>query len=86
MGGFPCCHCSELSSICDFARVVTALFQKSVGAIFLLLSRHNLEAVDRFRYVVTAVSLNSLCDFPHVVTALSQKAVDLVFCLFSLHT
>ena len=38
--GFPSCHCSELSSVWGFPHVVTALFQTSVDAVFLVLSRH----------------------------------------------
>ena len=49
-----CCHCTvlsrgwfsicrhfcALSSVCDFAHVVSALFQKSVRAVFLVVSLH----------------------------------------------
>ena len=38
--GVPSCHCSELSSVWGFPHVVTALFQTSVDAVFLVLSRH----------------------------------------------
>ena len=37
---FPSCHCSEVSSIWGFPHVVTALFQISVDAVFVVLSRH----------------------------------------------
>ena len=38
--GFPSCHCSKLSSVWGFPYVATALFQTSVDAVFLGLSRH----------------------------------------------
>ena len=35
-----CCHCCALSSVWGFPHVVTALFQTSMDAVFLVLSRH----------------------------------------------
>ena len=85
MDGFPSCHCSELSSVSDFPHAVTALFQKSVDAIFRVLSRHIYQAMDGFLYVVTAVSLSSRCDFPQVATVLFQRTMDVVFHVLSHH-
>ena len=35
-----CCHCCALRNVWGFPHVVTALFQASVDAVFLVLSRH----------------------------------------------
>ena len=82
-GWFSSCHCSKLSSVSDFPHAVTALFQKSVDVVFLVLSRQIQQAVDGFLYAVTAVSLSSRYDFPQVANVLFQRTMDVVFHVLS---